>query len=249
MKPLSSNREVVTFTGISNAEFLEQYAATGRIGLAGGALLIDRVIRRAERHVDDAGRWSDWSHAFIIGERRVDGHYWVLESNLQMHRKRYLLGVQENRVTMYHDEVAYGTLAVLDLGLSEQQVKALLSESLELMANKTKYSLRELFGTLLALRRPQLRGQENKMARDQSLYCSAFVQHVFRKIGIDLSPGVDVKNTTPEDIARTPVPHTAYVLHRDLGESKVKEAAARLKERVRARVEKVRQLRARIAMA
>lgn len=240
-------------TGLSNREFLEQHAATGRIGLAGGALLIDRVIRRAERHVDDAGRWSNWSHAFIIGERRVDDHFWVLESNLQVHRKRYLLGVQENRLAMYHDEAAYGTLAVLDLGLSEEKVKALLSESLELLAGKTKYSLRELFGTLITLRRPDLRGRENPMARDRSLYCSAFVQHVFRKIGIDLAPGLDVKNTTPEDIARTPVPHTAYVLHRELGESKVKEAAARLKaklkDRVQARVEKVRQLRARIALA
>src|SRR2546421_6769831 len=43
---------------------------------------------------------------------------------------------------------------------------------------------------------------ENVMSRQCSMYCSAFVQHLFRKIGVDLAPGVDAKNTTPEDISR-----------------------------------------------
>jgi len=37
---------------------------------------------------------------------------------------------------------------------------------------------------------------------------------VFRNIGLDLAPGVDSKNTTPEDIARTSLPHTIYWLQR-----------------------------------
>lgn len=52
--------------------------------------------------------------------------------------------------------------------------------------------------------------------RFSSMYCSAFVQHLFRRIGLDLAPGVDLKNTTPEDIARTSVPHVTYLLQREV---------------------------------
>jgi hypothetical protein len=48
------------------------------------------------------------------------------------------------------------------------------------------------------------------------MYCSAFVQLVFRKIGLDLAPGVDFKNTTPENIARTALPHVTYWLQRTI---------------------------------
>ena len=47
------------------------------------------------------------------------------------------------------------------------------------------------------------------------MFCSAFVQHVFRKGGLDLTPGVDCKHTTPEDIARSTLPHRAWRLHRE----------------------------------
>jgi hypothetical protein len=47
------------------------------------------------------------------------------------------------------------------------------------------------------------------------MYCSAFVQWVFRKAGLDLAPGVDFKNTTPKDIAATSLPHVTYLLQRE----------------------------------
>ena len=94
----------------------------------------------------------------------------------------------------------------------------LLREALEFAANRTRYSLRELAGTLLALRHPRLRGRENLLARESSVYCSAFIQCLFRKAGVDLAPGVDAKNTTPEDIARAAVPHVTYLLQRESGQ-------------------------------
>jgi hypothetical protein len=48
------------------------------------------------------------------------------------------------------------------------------------------------------------------------MYCSAFVQLIFRKIDLDLAPGIDFKNTTPEHIARTLLPHTTYLLQRPI---------------------------------
>ena len=92
-----------------------------------------------------------------------------------------------------------------------------------MVAGRMRYSLRELVGTLVALRHQGLRGRGNVMSRERSLYCSAFVQHIYRKAGIDLVPGVDDKNTTPEDISRTSVPHTLFVLKRASARTKLEE--------------------------
>ena len=144
--------------------------------------------------------------------------------------------MQENRISKYFDQDLYTTLAVIDFGLSEKQVATLVSEGLELVASRARYSLRELVGTLIALRHPELRGQGNVLAREKSLYCSAFVQFLFRKAGIDLAPGVDAKNTTPEDISRAPIPHVTYLLKRGAGRSKLEQLRVRLRRRVRARI-------------
>ncbi|MDB6057530.1 MAG: hypothetical protein JWO95_1374 [Verrucomicrobiales bacterium] len=225
--------QVITARDISNREFLELYARPGRIGLAGGSTLIDRVIRRAERRINVDQKWSTWSHAFIFSERRCDGHQWVIESDLAAVRKHIRLGVQENRMGKYYDEELYGTLAILDFGLSEDQLRALLCHGLQLMSDATRYSVRELFGTLLALKKPELRLKENVLARDQSFFCSAFVQHLYHQIGLDLAPGINAKHTTPEDISATLIPHSRWVLHRELGESKTKERVRKVLARVK----------------
>src|SRR5262245_3532651 len=227
--------DTITVTGISNRDFLDKYAHAGRIGLAGGTTFVDHAIRRAERYVHPDGKWGVWSHAFFFEGTRADGHHWVIESDLQIAHKHIRLGVQENRITKFHDEELYSTLAVLDFGLSEQQVIAMVREGLELLANRARYSLRELVGTWIALRHPHLRGTDNLMARDQSFYCSAFVEFLFRKAGLELLPGVDVKNTTHEEIARSPLPHVTYILRRRPVVSKLTKLAIRLRRRVRSR--------------
>src|SRR6266446_1684564 len=148
--------KTVSVTGLSNREFLDLYAGAGRIGLSGGITLIDKAICRAQRHLDEHEKWGSWSHAFLFQGQRHDGHHWVIESDLQVHRKHIQLGVQENRAAKYFDQQLYTTLAVLDFGLTETQTACLLREGLELVANRARYSLRELFGTLLALRHPEL---------------------------------------------------------------------------------------------
>ena len=228
--------QTVTLAGLSNREFLETYARPGRVGLVGGSTPIEKVIRRAERHVDAEKRWSLWSHSFVFGERRLDDHFWIIESDLHIARKHIRLGVQENRLSKYFDEATFTTLAVLDFGLAEEQVKSLLREGLELVAQRARYSIRELVGTFIALRKPELRGEENLLAREESFYCSAFVQHLFSKIGFDLAPGVHGKNTTPEDLSRSPVPHITYLLKRGMDRGKLQRLGVRLRRRIRARL-------------
>ncbi|MDB6022405.1 MAG: hypothetical protein JWQ04_2262 [Pedosphaera sp.] len=170
--------ETVVVTGISNREFLERFAHPGRIGLSGGITLIDKAIARAERHLDAAGTWGSWSHAFLFQGTRHDGHHWVIESDLQVNRKHIRLGVQENRISKYYDEDFYTTLAVLDFNLPEPTVTNLLSEGLELVAARARYSMRELVGTLIALRDPKLRAKKSSLPRKIHVLlrlCAAFV--------------------------------------------------------------------------
>jgi len=200
--------------GMSNQDFLRKYAAAGRVGLACGSFRIDSLIRRAQRHVKGQKEWSLWSHALIFQGERADGHHWVIESDLDVHHKHIRLGAQENRISKYFDEQNFPHLAVLDFGLQAPQTQTIIREGLEMIAGRVRYSLRELLGTLIALRFPGRRKKENLLSRDNSFYCSAFVQHLFAKCGIDLVPEVEIKRNTPEDLFRSPIPHTTYLLDR-----------------------------------
>ncbi len=221
-----------TMAGISNREFMHTYAAPGRIGLAGGADVVSRLIEFAQRGLSEEREASLWSHAFLFQGTRHDGHHWVFESDLEIHRKNIRLGVQENRIEKFCCEKSYPSLAVLDLGLGGDEVSAVMREALEMVAGRIRYSLRELMGTLIALRRPALRAKPNPMARSQSVFCSAFVTHVLRKVGIDPVPGLDVKHTAPEDLFRSPRATGIWLLQPP------PTAKAPLKERIAARIKK-----------
>ena len=223
--------QLVELRDLTNEQFFARHAGPGRIGLVGGTTLIDRAICHAQRHLDEDKNWSCWSHAFLLQGERADGHHWVIESDLDFHRKHIRLGVQENRLAKYFNEDYYSTLAVLDFGLSAEQTTMLLREGLNLVANHTRYSVRELFGTLIGLAKEGARTKGNVLAREKSFYCSAFVQHLFRQAQIDLVPGLDVKHTAPEDLARSPVPHTTYLLKRAVAKSRLQG----VKEKLRAR--------------
>ncbi|UXI70164.1 hypothetical protein [Tahibacter amnicola] len=201
----------------ANSSFLQRHAGPARIGLAGGNALVDRTIRKAQRLITADPAGSAWSHAFLIGEARSDGHWWVLESDLDLRHKQIRLGAQENRLSKYFDEAEWPNLAVLDFGLDDAGARRVLTAALDLLANSTRYSLREIVGTMLSLARPTLRERENLLAREGSLYCSAFVQHCYATAGLNFMPGLSAKNTTPHDIARTALPHQAHYLVRQAG--------------------------------
>lgn len=225
--------ETIRVEGVTNAAFLETYARPGRIGLAGGSEPINRLISRGQRHLSDDKTWSCWTHAFVFQGRRSDGHHWVIESDLDIRRKHIRLGVQENRIGKFFDADKYGALAVLDLGLTPEQETAVLSHALELVAGGARYSLREIVGTIWAMKHPRWRPQENLLAREQAFYCSAFVRHIFSRAGLELAESIAVKNTTPEDIARLTLPHKKWVMIREVPSSRIKGLARRVKTRLR----------------
>src|ERR1700744_5837444 len=103
--------QIVLVSGMSNREFIERYARPGCIGLCGGTTKVDLAIRRAQRHLHEERRWSDWSHAFLFEGKRLDGRHWVVESDIQILRKNIQLGAQENRAEKYFDDQLFPSLA------------------------------------------------------------------------------------------------------------------------------------------
>jgi len=199
----------------SNEEFIERHAGPARIGLCGGQQLINKLIRKAQGPLTADGHRAPWSHAFIFSEKRVDGHWWVIESDLDMHSKHVRLGVQENRASRYFDAEEYPNIAILDFGLDAEQMLKVQQRALDALAGLSRYSLSELVGTLLSLHSRRLRTRENLLSKEGALYCSAFVQHCYCAAGIDFQPGVHGKNIAPHDIETSPIPHATHCLIRD----------------------------------
>lgn len=186
------------------------------------------LIRKAQAPLTEDGHRSLWSHAFLFTERRIDGHWWVVESDLDVRYRQVRLGAQENRLDRYFDADAFPNVAVLDFGLDDTQIAACQTAALDVVSGLAHYSLRELVGTLLGMHSTRLRRRDNLLAREGALYCSALVQHCYTAAGVELLPEVTGKNVTPHDLTESPVPHTAHRLVRDLGVSKARRVAHRV---------------------
>ncbi len=199
----------------SNAEFIEQHAGPARIVLCGGRQLINKLIRKAQGPLTDDGHRALWSHAFVFSERRIDGHWWVVESDLDMRYRQIRLGLQENRIDRYFDATEFPNIAILDFGLDAQQTRKVQQRALELLAGLSTYSLAELVGTLLSLHSNRLRRRENLLSKEGAMYCSAMVQDCYAAAGIAFQPGIHGKNIAPHDIEKSPVAHATHRLVRD----------------------------------
>jgi hypothetical protein len=212
-----------TAGALGNAAFIEKYAGLGRIGLCGGRDVINKLIRKAQAPLTSDGHRSLWSHAFVFSERRVDGQWWVIESDLDLRYRQIRLGVQENRVERYYDAEAFPNIAILDFGLDEEQIRKIQVAGLDLLSGLSSYSISELVGTLMAMHSRRLRRRSNLLAKEGALYCSALVQHCYAAAGIEFLPGVPGKNIAPHDIDESPLPHRTHRILRDLGVSTVRE--------------------------
>lgn len=215
---------------MDNRTFLHKHAAPGRIGLCSGNEWMTKLIRKAQAPLTADGHRSLWSHAFIFMEQRVDGHWWVMESDLDLRERHIRLGVQENRLARYEDDDAFPNVAVLDFGLDARQVQQVQTKALDLLAGFSTYSLSELMGTMLAMHSTRFRKRDNMLAAEGSMYCSAFVQHCYAAAGIDFHAGVPGKNIAPHDLDNCPIPHQTHKLVRDLGVSTLRRIARKLPE-------------------
>ncbi len=190
---------------MNHQEFFDAHAAAGRIGLSSSPDRISRLIGFVQRHVEPDHQPGLWSHAFLLQGKRIDGQHWVIESDLSYSRRHLRLGVQENRLAKYAQPSQFPRLQILDFGLSQQQADAVSAAALDLVVRRIRYSFGECLGGVLAMRHPKLRPTHNPMAREKALFCSSFVREAFLVTGIDLCPGLAVKNTMPSDLAKSPL--------------------------------------------
>jgi hypothetical protein len=205
-----ADTKVRVLSGLSNLEFLKRYAQPGCVGLFGGSSAIDRAIRRGQKGLD-GGKSSLWSHAALFEGERADGRQWLIESDFDVGKGQLRNGVQENRIEKYGDEKDWPNLGVLDFGLSEKDSRKLVVAGLDLVARRSTYDLGGILETYCAMMRKSM----SKGREKESTFCSAFVRAVFGHVGIDLTPGVAVQHTLPEQVSRTTLPHTRYLLVRD----------------------------------
>lgn len=190
---------IVEVKDLSNQEFIEKYAVPGSIGLVSGTHFIDESIKKFQKKITSHGKPSMWSHAFIFNGIREDNKWWILESDLEFYKKQTRVGVQENRADKYFDKAAFPHIAVLNFDLNKADQTKVIAEGLHLLAAKTEYSIREIFGVLISLANKK-RSEENYLARENSFFCSAFVQHCYHAVNIDLDENVSTKLLTPEEI-------------------------------------------------
>ncbi|MCW3076692.1 MAG: hypothetical protein JWO32_1301 [Bacteroidetes bacterium] len=199
---------------MTNEEFFNANAKSGAVCLVGGTHFIDRTIQKAQKKITVNKAQSAFSHAFIFSEQRIDTKWWVIESDLEIHAKQVKLGVQENRVDKYFDEKQYPNIAILDFNLSLHDTRTVISEGLNLVAGRGKYSLREILGVLFSFTRTD-RAADNIFSQNNSYICSALVQHCYQKANINFNAGVSLKHITPEDIFATKHAHQVIKLIRE----------------------------------
>ncbi len=199
---------------MSNEEFFNTWSRPGSVCLVGGTHFIDRSIKKAQKKLTLDKKDSLFSHAFIISEKRVDEKWWLIESDLEIHTKQVKLGVQENRIDKYFDEKMFPNVAILDFKIPAEATRAILTEGLNLVAGRGKYSLREILGVIFSFSKTD-RTTENIFAQDNSFICSSLVQHCYSKANLSFDESVSLKHITPEDIFSTKLPHSIEKIIRE----------------------------------
>jgi len=202
------------FYNVTNEDFFNRFASPASIGLVGGTAFIDKTIIKAQKKITPDKKPALFSHAFLIGEKRMDDKWWVIESDLEFHRKQIKLGVQENRLDKYFDENLFPNVAILDFKLAPTEKKSIINEGLELVSGRAKYSLREILGVFLSFTK-ETRNTNNPFAQENSFICSALVQHCYSKANICFNNEVSLKHITPFDIYSTKLEHAAHKILRE----------------------------------
>ena len=199
---------------VENFEFIKKHAKPGAIILVGGTWFIESLIRLAQRKMSNGSK-SLWSHMSIYQGIREDGSLWMHEIDLDFRNFKLIKGYVESRVECINDAKRFANIAILDFSLNESQLKALFSQISEFARRRTSYAvlavLKSYFYSTLGKRSNIFKKYFDEKAASS---CSAFVRSLFLKLGMDLTPGIDVLATFPEDIFKTPLLHNRHLIIR-----------------------------------
>ncbi len=179
--------------------------------------------------MDPGGAWGLWSHAFLFQGTRHDNQHWVIESDLQFHRKQYptsacrkTASLEILRREFLHHAGGVGFQAA---GRSRGDA---VKRGPELVSKHARYSLRELVGTVIALRGSGIaRGRESIGA--EKLHVLLGIRAApFREGGHRSGPGRPrQEHHAGGDISRTAMPHVTYLLQREPPPEQITRTRAR----------------------
>jgi hypothetical protein len=183
-------------------EKLRRYAKPGDIVLTGGSGFLSKLIKYAQRGLTIGLGPSRWSHVLIYVDSDIIAESTIDTEPFRTTKKRLDNGVQYNYLKCYKD-TKDGMLLHFDL--TETERIKLLAKADAMIACGYRYSILGLFGSLLAYYIfPWMKS--NPLGLRRSLYCSAFVQEVYKSIDIDFDPKRTSRNTSPESISQFTYP-------------------------------------------
>ena len=193
-------------------KFFETNYRPGAIGLIGGVDLVSQAIREAEAPLTLDGKPSQWSHSFILGDKRTDrnnpdgsGSIWrsiyVLESTISLDPFALQVrnGAQENWIGHW---AGYGieNAAVIDFDLTNEETYTVLGTALQLVDDQIKYPVIGLFGVWYAMIASRM-WAPNPIKDIHAMLCSQYARYCYREAKRDfLGTEVDLSNTSPESI-------------------------------------------------
>jgi hypothetical protein len=193
-------------------QFFTDHYKPGLVGLVGTNDGLGLAIREAQREVTEGRKESLWSHCFILGNLRFDRRgpgntktrsVYLFESDLKVNLFKPQLrnGAQENWIGKWCSTKVENA-ALIDLGLSEDDVENILATALQLVDQQILYPIQELLGTWwsIIIKKQWL---SNPLDDPHAMFCSSFVRYCYKDAGRDfLDNTISVSNTTPEDVAR-----------------------------------------------
>jgi len=184
-----------------------------RVALIGMSDAVGRAVRAGQSGLTSDGQPSLWSHAFLLGDSRLDRRGaggalspspYIFESDLHVSvvKDQVKNGAQENWVGKW----CTGDLehvGIFDWKLSPAEADMVMGTALQLVDEELQYPIAELVGTWLAIVLKRT-WAPNPFNDPHALYCSAFVRYCYQQAGRDFmaaSP-VDLSNTAPEHLAQ-----------------------------------------------
>jgi hypothetical protein len=189
------------------------------IGLIGEYGLVGYGIRTAQEVIRVDRMPSHWSHAFLIAsplspdparnrDPRRSPLVWesTLEPPAELNSWVLRDGVGPRRIVDYANSTfdlfsqhCVPNIAVIAIGLDGEELAKIRARASDPAVDRLHYDIPGLLGTWFAYLTDRA-GAPNPLATGSGVYCSAYVQLAYDAAGIDLAPGAQQRNTSPEHI-------------------------------------------------
>ncbi len=198
----------------SPRDFLSAHGLHGRVGLLGGASLGHRLVRWGQAPITADRRWSLWSHAVIFAQEEGRRVLYESDFDLRGFPPRLRNGAQLSPIEKYFDPKRWPYMCILDFELTQGQMQEIIDECRLMITRRIRYALGGLVAAGIFYRFGRAIRVHSRV-RPRGLFCSAFVQEAFMRVGIRFQEHISLQHLGPEHIWHTSVPHLTYIRHKE----------------------------------